>query len=349
MFVTFSSLQVLLNILFNIYFIAFLRMGVWGFILAKLIVTSLGTTYLLAVLFRETGLHFAADAAKRIARFSAPLAVSGAAFFVIHFADRFFLNHYATLSEVGVYALAYKFGFLVTYLVGQPIGSVWNVSLYSHVGAEYWRKNFARIAMYLVFFLLLAAVGLGVFIRETLSVIASPAYAPAALLVPVIAFAYAFREVGDFYRGVLFINKRVALFGRITVSCAVLNLILNWALISQYKALGAAWATLLTWAVYMIACWVLAYREHRIPHSAKSFALAFGLAVLVCVSAGYLQVLPIGLRWTGSISLVLLFVSSVWGLGYFDVDERKLILRQLAIGRELLVTFAGRARCLLAP
>jgi O-antigen/teichoic acid export membrane protein len=242
--------------------------------------------------------------------------------------------------------LAYKFGFLVTYLVGQPIGSVWNVSLYSHVGADYWRKNFARIALYLVFFLLLATVGLGVFIRETLSVIASPAYAPAAVLVPVIAFAYAFREVGDFYRGILFINKRVMLFGRITVSCAVLNLLLNWALISRYKAMGAAWATLLTWVVYMIACWVLAYREHRIPHSAKSFALAFCLAVAVCVSAEFLRPLPIGLRWTGSISLILLFVSSVWSLGYFDLDERQLIRRQLAVGREYLVSFAGRARCL---
>ncbi|MBV9397667.1 MAG: polysaccharide biosynthesis C-terminal domain-containing protein [Bryobacterales bacterium] len=330
LFVSFSVVQILVNVGLNIYFIAFRGMGLWGFLLSKLVVTSLGSAYLLAILFRETGFALRTDVARRIARFAGPLIISGGGIFTIHFADRFFVNHYGSLSDVGIYGLAYKFGFLVSYGVGQPFASVWGARLYAHASGEMWKQQFARVVTYLAFFLVLAAAGLALFIDKILGFVAPPAYLPAAMLIPIVAFGYVFREIGDYFRGILFINKRVYLFGRITVACAALNLALNWILISQYKAAGAAWATMLTWLAYMAACWIMAYSEHHIPYPVKSFLLLCSLAAAVWLASTRMKMLPLGWQWAADGGLALLFVGAVWSTGYFSAEERDTIRQQLA-------------------
>jgi O-antigen/teichoic acid export membrane protein len=343
-FVAFSIIQLCANAALNVYFIVFAQMGVWGFVLAKLICTGIGAAVLLVVVFRETRLRLRWEPVQRMLRFAGPLMVTSGAFFVMHFSDRFFLNHFADLSVVGVYALAYKVGFLVTYLVGQPFGSVWNVSLYGYVGREGWREQFARVASYLIFFLMLAAVGLSVFANQALKLMAPPAYYSAAALVPIVAFGYVFRETGDFFRTLLFINKQVMVLGKVTVSCAVLNLVLDWILIGEYKAAGAAWATVITWMVYMAVCWVVAHREHQVPYPLKSFVLLSAVALIVCSMAPLLRNLPAAVQWCGSCGLVLLYLMAAWLLGYFDPQERRKIIRQFTGRSEAVLAIADRLR-----
>jgi O-antigen/teichoic acid export membrane protein len=343
-FVCYSLVQLVANAGLNVYFIVFAHMGVWGFVLAKLVCTSLGAAVLLTLLFREVGCRLRWEPVHRMIQFAGPLMVTGGAFFVMHFADRFFLNHFADLSTVGTYALAYKVGFLVTYLVGQPFGSVWNVSLYGYVGQDRWREQFARVASYLMFFLMLVAVILSVFAEQVLKLMAPSAYFSAAFLIPIVAFGYVFRETGDFFRTLLFINKQVIALGKITVSCAILNLILDWILIREYKAAGAAWATVITWMVYMVACWILAHQAHQVPYAWRSFALLGMLALVVCSLASLLHGRAILLQWAGASALVLLYVGAVWLLGYFDSRERHSIIQQLAGSRDAVLSFAAKVK-----
>jgi O-antigen/teichoic acid export membrane protein len=322
LYVVYSICQLIVNVLLNIYFIAHLRMGLAGFVVAKLVVSTAGSAYLLVLVFRESGFKWRPETAKRIARFAGPLIVSSGSIVIIHFADRFFVNHFGTLSDVGIYALAYKLGFMVSYAVGVPFQSVWQVRLYAHANGPHWHKEFARVLTYLAWFVILAAAVLGVFIDKTIGFIAAPAFRPAAALVPIVAFAYAFREIGDFFKGVLYIDKRVTAFGRITLTCAGLNLAANWVLISRFKAAGAAWATLLTWSVYMVACWVTAHREHRIPYPIRSLVTLCGLGIGVCVAVYPLQTLGTAWQWMAALGLMGIFFAGSWTLGYFSPEER---------------------------
>ena len=137
------------------------------------------------------------------------MVLSGLSFFCIHFSDRFFLSRATSLTQIGLYSLAYKIAFLVTFLVGEPFERVWNIKLYGYTTSSDWQRRFGRVAAYLFFALVLVAVVLSLFANELLSVMANPSYRSAALLVPILVFSYVFREVGDFFRNLLFINKRV--------------------------------------------------------------------------------------------------------------------------------------------
>jgi O-antigen/teichoic acid export membrane protein len=317
-FVIFYVAQLLAGAGLNIYFIAIAREGVWGFVLSKLIVAGVSAVVLLWVVLRETGVGFHRECARRMVSFGGPLMFASVSMFIIHFSDRFFLNHFNSLADVGVYALAYKIGFLVTYLVGQPFGNVWNVSLFAHVDENRWQERFARVFRCLAFFLLFVATGISVFANGMLTIAVSREYLAAVALVPVIALGYAFREAGDFFRGLLFINKRVFLFGRITMSCAALNLALDWVLIRQYGTTGAAWATLLTWLAYMVACWLLALREHRLPISPADLVVLSGIGTAVYWSSTLLRPGRLPVQFAGDIVLMLLFLAYGWKAGYLN-------------------------------
>ena len=341
-FVTFSLVQLAALLGMNIYFIVVARMGVRGLLLSKLICMAASAVVLLFIVLRDIEWKFHLDAARRMASFGGPLLISSASLFVIHFGDRFFLSRYANLDEVGVYALAYKFGFLVTYLVGEPFGRVWSVSLYDYVKRSDWKEHFARVAVYLTFCLFLAGLGLSLLIDQTLAVMSSAAFHAGAQLVPALAFAYVAREIGDFFRGVLFIDKRSRTYSVITFGCAICNLALNAWLIPTFHAAGAAAATLATWVIYMLCCWIIASRKHEIPFRARSVVLLATVAVCVLIITKGASQIPFPLQWLTDSLLILLFVATAWGAGYFPVQERARVKEYFAGQKQFVAALSGR-------
>ncbi len=89
--------------------------------------------------------------------------------------------------------------------------------------------------------------------------------------------AYSVRDVADFFRSLLLINKRIMWVGQIALAAAVLSLLANMLLIPAYGTRGAAWATLLTWFAYLVVCWIAAGREHRLPVRVGGLVLQMAL------------------------------------------------------------------------
>jgi O-antigen/teichoic acid export membrane protein len=274
---------------------------------SKLVVAGLGSVFLLAVTLREVGVALVTRHAVALARFGAPLALSGVCYFTIHFSDRLFLAH-VSRADVGVYSLAYTFAMLLSVLVGDSFGKSWNVSFYRFAEGDGWQARFARIGGWLVFVLAAGAMGIALCGRDIVRVIAPAAYVPPPLLLPLLVAAYFCREIGDFFRNMLLIDIGSGLVGRIALMGAALNLALNFCLIGgllQLGIWGAALATFATWAIYAGACWVAARRLHRVAFGVWPLVRLVGLGVVVFVAHGVLAparpVVALGadLAWVG--------------------------------------------------
>ena len=321
-FVGYSLIQLVGMVGLNTYFIAYAHNGIWSFVLSRLIVTTLGGIFLIFVVLKEVGLKWRFEPVRRMLVFGSPLILSAVCFFIIHFSDRFFLSKYSTLTELGIYSLAYKFGFLITFLVGQPFGRAWNVTLYEYAETAGWKENFARVVRYLVFFLFLVSMGIVLFARELLTIMATPPFRPAVLVIPVVIAAYVFRETGEFFRNVLYIikerSRRVSI---LTIFCALLNIGLNFLLIPKHGIMGAAWATLFTWVVYMVLVWVAAYQDHRFPYSAWSFLLLTVISLPVWYLGRLSGGLPTLGRWAADGLLLTAFAGMAIAFGYFPRND----------------------------
>ena len=309
--------------------------------LSKLAVTTGGSIFLLTRTARAVGWRFDRSLVPGFVRFGAPLAVSGLAFFLIHFSDRFFLTANVSLADLGRYGLAYRFAFLVSILIGDSFGKSWNATFYRFAGEDGWRHQFAQVASYLVFVLCTVGLGIALFGPEVLHLMVPPAFYPPALVLPLLVFAYVFREIGDFFNNLLLINKRSGLIGRIAVGGAVVNALLNWALIAPFGIEGAAVATLLTWIIYMVVCWFIAHREHRVPVRIDRFFLIIALAGSVFAAS---EVLRVGGFWVQSVADGAwsgLFIGLCLTL-YFSAEDRA-NLRGIAAGAVRAAWRLGRA------
>lgn len=321
----YSLVTLALNVVLNTLFIGFFKAGVWGFLLSKLAISIVASIYLLSLTFREVGWRFDRSLIPDLVRIGAPLAVSGLAYFLIHFSSRFFLANSVTLADLGKFALAYRFAFIVSILVADSFGKSWNATFYRYAGENGWQQQFAHVATYLMFALCTVALGVSVLSPELLYFMVPPDFYPAHFLVPLLVFAYVFRSYGDFFSNLLLINKRAGLVGRIATSGAIVNCLLNWALIAWFGIYGAAWATVLTWVVYMAVSWAISTHEHRVPVRLSSFLLivAFSAAVywLAHISRVETYLLQVALDGTWAV----VFVGLCYCF-YFNAVERRHLL-----------------------
>jgi len=209
---------------------------------------------------------------------------------------------------------------MVNALVGDSFAKSWNVSLYRHTGDAGWREQFARVFAYLAFALSTMGLAIAVFGPELLSVMVPASFMPAALLLPILVLAYVLRDVADFFRSLLLINKRAVWVGNIALAAAVVNLLLNILLIPAYGTYGAAWATLLTWSAYLAVCWIVAHYEHGLPIRVVPYGRL--LVVMVAVYAAsaalrargfLLQVFLDGMWVTLFVSIAALILRSETG------------------------------------
>ena len=327
-YLAYSLMTLSLNLSLNILFIGGLGAGVWGFVSSKLVVSVAGAAFLAWRLRRDVGWHWRGVHVPEFVRFGAPLILSGLSYFAIHFSDRFFLASAVSLAEIGRYALAYRFALMVNSLVGDSFAKSWNVSLYRHTDDAGWREQFARVFAYFAVALCSTGLAITVFGPELLGVMVPPSFRPPTLLLPMLVLAYVLRDIADFFRSLLLINKRSVWVGKIALAAAALNVVLNLALIPAYGTSGAAWATLLTWSAYLVVCWVVADREHRLPIRLAPYGALMALMVAVYAAAACFRARGFWLQAFLDGAWVALFVG-IAVLMLFSRAERRDVARQL--------------------
>ncbi|HZI89299.1 MAG TPA: oligosaccharide flippase family protein, partial [Candidatus Polarisedimenticolia bacterium] len=285
LFVTSSLIQLVISLGLNIYFIAFRHMGVFGFLLSSLITNLLASVALLAHTVITSGVSFSIPKTRQMLAFGAPFVLTGIGAFIMNFADRYFLNLYAGLGQVGIYALGYKFGFMLNMLAVAPFLQMWEAQMFVVQKETSPGPVYARVFEYFAALLLLAVLGVSIFIQDILRVVASPEYAGAAAIVPIVALAYVLNGWGQYFRLGMLLTKRTQVIAVIMTATGVLTIGLYVVLIRSHHALGAAMATLLSFAFMMTWTYIESQRLYRVPYDLRRIAAVAGLAVLCYAGA----------------------------------------------------------------
>jgi O-antigen/teichoic acid export membrane protein len=142
----------------------------------------------------------------------------------------------------------------------------------------------ARIFRYFLVVALLGCVGVSIFAREILALFAAPEYSGAAALVPLLAPAVLLPTMYVFAPG-LFLSKKTRAAASISILNAVLNTVLNFALIPLLGTRGSALATLLSAALCFAIFMSLSQRAYRVPHEWRTIAVALVGCVLTIAAA----------------------------------------------------------------
>jgi O-antigen/teichoic acid export membrane protein len=250
----------------NIYFVVHLRMAVTGVLISNLTATLLFALGTSAYMFARVGIGFSTAKFRELAVYGYPLAVVSVGNFFLVFSDRFFLNHYASTADVGIYSLAFKFAFILSAVAFNPFMMAWGPQRFRIARQTDAREIFRRVFLYLNLVLGGMALLIALFSRDLLRIMADPAFHPAYRFIPIVLAAQVLHHWSAYNNLGLKIQKTTTTFAWISLVSIVIVLALNWLLIPAFGIAGAAWATLIAYTARFLLINTYSQRAYRIDY-----------------------------------------------------------------------------------
>lgn len=325
-----SLLRLVLSVGLNILFLVVLGMGITGILLSALISQLLLGIPLLIFLYNRIGFHFDTTKLIPMVKYSLPFVGVLIGQLVINNSDRFILQRFVTLADVGVYSLGYKFGFMVNFFVLTPFLLMWEGKMFEIEKLSNAKAIYSQTLTYLTFSLIFVALILTVFIDEILTLVVAPGYHDAELIVPLIALAYIFNGLQTFFRLGMLIKSKTSIIGTSVIIQSIFSLGVYFVTIRLWGTLGAAMATALSFLGVFIANFLFSQNLYRIPiETARLLRLAMATSLVLIIShfLPEFKFFPALLIKSG---LIILFFIVLLSTGFLN-DREKSILHNLRL------------------
>lgn len=250
-----------------------LKWGVAAVFMAQLVAACAGICLSFFFARESFGYVFDTKILKKLVIFSLPLVPSTLAVYGMLYVDRYIINCFLSLDEVGLYSIAFKLASTIG-LMTASVQTALTPLIYTHYQEP---ETPAKIAVLFRYFLLIgltAITALSIFAPELMKFFTQPAYYKAAQLVPFLLMSVYFSGILNFSPGV-FVKNRTILIVYINLAMFAANVLLNILLVKAFGVVGAAFATMLSSLLYFGLYQAIGNRMYRIPHSWPSLIGSF--------------------------------------------------------------------------
>jgi len=247
-------------------------------------------------------------------RYGLPTMLAGLAYYLLTWFDRLLLDHYASLSAVGVYSLGYRLGGSIQIMLIGPFCQIWAPMRMQYRGNSDAPELFKRVLTYYFFAGLMIVSFFGVFSHEILMLFTRRTdYSGAGSVIALIMLAQLiYGSVNIIDCGIVFSRKTLLHF-YIFATCIPVNLGLNYFLIVRFGAIGAAWASLATFSLLAALVFTVSNRMYRIDAEFGRLGRSFLLtSVALVVSLGVTEVSPMFCALRAGILLVIFWIAYLW-------------------------------------
>jgi O-antigen/teichoic acid export membrane protein len=262
-------------------FVVLWRQGLRGVYLGQ-VLTAVVSTVVAVALLRDwvSPAHFDARRLREMLRYALPLIPTGLAFWIVGFADRYFVQRFASTAEVGLYSVGSSVAGLIMLLTG-AFQQAWGPFALSIHKAADARETYANAFLAYVTVTAVTAAGLALLAPEAIRLVATDHYVGASSVVGLLALGYAMVGLTYVAATGATITKATGPVGMAITLAAVLNLALNAVLVPRWGKVGSAVATLASQAVTPVYLFHRSQQLYRIPYrfaaGAAIYALALGL------------------------------------------------------------------------
>ena len=263
--------------------------GITGILWSDLAATAAFALTLAPVLVKNAALRFSPALLRETLAFALPKVPHGLLVQVLNLADRKILDVFATRAEVGLYHMGYTFGGGVKFALS-AFEPAWGPFVYAQARREGGAAHLARIATYAYAAFAAAALAVAALGPDLLRLMTprNPAFHAATPIVPVVALAYLLHGVFLLTSVGIGIARAARYYPMVTAAAAAANVAANFALVPRMGAMGAAWATVLAYAVMAALGHAFSRRVFPIPFEGMRLAklslaagVAYALAALV--------------------------------------------------------------------
>jgi len=318
-----SVAQVVCTLSLNLVFVAGLALGVEGILLSQFLVTGTFALGLAAWVSGQTGFAVSLARVRELLTFGTPLIGWSLAWFAVNAADRLVLSGVGSLTDVGVYSLANRFGMALMVFIVTPFSCFWAAERFAVAKQPGGSDVIARIFTYFFVSLCFAALAVSVWVGDLVRLMAAERFWSAARIGPVLVLAYVLWGTFDaFMTGVLIAGKTKEV-GVLTGAAAALHVGLCVVLGRALGAIGIAWAKVITLAVLTVGVYVIAQRRYPIAYELGRAAKVLGVALALFVASTLLDGLPPLLGSAVKAALIIAFPIALAAAGFLKPAEKR--------------------------
>ena len=281
-------LNTALTVLCNVLFLFALEMGVEGYILSVVVGNLLTTIFIIcrARLWRVFSFaNIDRKLMKHLLLFSLPMIPTTLCWLITDLSDRAMVTYFWGESVNGVYAAAYKIPTIVNLVAGIFL-QAWQFSAVSEEkDATECSHFYSRVWEAFVSVIMIGTAGLILFSRFLTKLLLNVAFFEAWRYMPTLLCAVALETFVSFLASVYLVRKKSSHSFVTALVGALANIALNLWLIPTIGALGAAIATLASYAIVLVLRMIDAPRiipfRLCLPRLCISAALLLGAATIM--------------------------------------------------------------------
>ncbi|MBI4535472.1 MAG: polysaccharide biosynthesis protein [Ignavibacteriae bacterium] len=326
-FAAIKLVTIVVNVCCNVVFLIMYRMGVEGVFLSGVVSSALAVVLLLPTILRQLTLSLPSRVLAPLLRFGLPYVPAGLATMMIQVIDRPILEALTDKATVGIYQANYRLGIFMMLIVSM-YDFAWRPFFLSHARDTEAKELFARVLTYFVLLMAAVFLVLSFFLENIVKwpvfwgrSILPEAYWSGLDIVPVVLLAYVFLGISNNMVAGIYIEKKTQHLPAITFIGAAVNVAANLALIPIIGIMGAALATLMSYAAMATVLYftvqkyyAVKYEFERLAKIVVAAAIVFGLYLLVELDS-------FELVW--KVALLILFVVIMHWMKFFQSSELK--------------------------
>lgn len=308
----------------NTFFVIKLRLGVMGILLGNLIAQTALAFIFFPTIFRSLRFTFSYQYLRKLSIFGFAVIPASLAMWVMDLSDRYFLKHFADFTEVGLYSLGYKIGFLIYILLVYPFQLAWPKVSFAVASRPDCKEIYAKTLTYFALVGSLAALGLSLFGAQIIKLFADPQFHTAYQIIPLVAFSYVLYGLHFALVPGLHIKEKSKYYPLMIGIPAGLNLVLNYFLVPLYGMMGAAVTTLICFILVVVLTYIITQQFYRVRYEWARLAKLTAILVAVLVLKYWVNASSLaGLDWLYNGLLLLVFALLIWIIRFFTSAEVK--------------------------
>jgi O-antigen/teichoic acid export membrane protein len=255
--------------------------------------------------------------------FALPLVPVALTTWLTQFADRYFVLHFASLRELGHYAIGGRLANVLLFAVG-AFAFAWSPFALELMARDPEREHVARARalVYVAIGACFGAVCLSVYAREFLRTVTDPAFEDSYKVVGILCLGAVAAGLSAVLGTGITIARKTGYFARYAAYGAALNIALNLLLVPPFGMIGAAISAAATYGMIAVVYYRRAQMLDAAPFTPRQ-VLAIVLVAAAVIAVGSPFTLdPVWASVLVKLPLVAVFPLAAWLLGWLDSEAR---------------------------
>lgn len=307
----------------NILFVVYYRMGLSGILISNLITSIVFGAGIIFFTFAKTTFAFSKKLFSQLLSYGWPLIFSGFGFFVIQSSDKFFLKHYSTFEQLGLFSLSERFVSIFPLLIIGPFWKMYGPYRFAIMNRDDAKSVYAAVQKMMFAICAIVGLTLAILSEDVIKIVATPAFYDAYKPIPFLVLANIGRLAYYLFQTGIYLQKKTKIIPKMVWTIAVIDILANFILIPAFGIIGAAQARFGAFFSLAVLTYFISRKIYHIKYDHKA-----NLIIVVISSAAWIisNLIAVDGVWSNiAIKSLLIFSAGLLLIKFIVGSPRQLL------------------------